>query len=125
MNEWAKMKEDNRKRREKLIRDNFNAPADTVLRAIMTHATEVEEPNEGEKFTDLESIMHYWYDVDEMKVRFNLNGMNACVWLIHQNTSDKPCVEDIADYTMNLTEPGNESVLAPLLDSEHYNGVYQ
>lgn len=122
-----KMRAEAKAHREVLIEDNKNAPADTVIRAIFENGcTEIHDHEDGVKFETVEECLHFWYDVDEMYLVFTLpNGIKSWIRFIHNDRSDKPHVENIADYHTNLDNLHSAAFLKPMLKDDYYNGVYR
>lgn len=121
-------------RTEQLIRDNANAPADTVIRAIFEHPDfdaawddddvdyRVGEPSDDVLFKSVDECLRKWYNLDELRLIFRLKcGRKGYVRLIHQDNMAKPCIEDIVDYFTWMEE---DAALKDALDYDQYPGYF-
>ena len=116
----------------RLIRNNRFAPADTIIRNIFQHFDYVRDDEDLHVYKDADECLEMWYGVDELRLVFdNKDGRDIrprnkgiCdhwVYLIHQNHSGKPHIEDLTDYTMGL----DKTPLAPMLREEYYDSHYR
>lgn len=115
---------------KQLVKENRNAPADTIIRQIFKHFDYVRDDYDQHAFEDANECLEHWYNVDEMVLVFDNKGMererrvDVCdhfIRLVHQASSDKPSVEDIVDYNMSL----EKTPLANLLKEDHYRMIYR
>jgi hypothetical protein len=108
-----------------LIRENRNAPADTLIRAVFnagaTNVKDVAEP-QAERFSTARAALDYWYSVDEMQLGFIVESRPAWLLLIHQHSLHRPHVDDVCDYTTNLEDIDG---IAPALKEESYALIYR
>lgn len=112
---------------QRLIEDNRNAPADTLIRAIF------EDPNfrvawddcDNTHLPDLRSALEHWYNLDELELKFVVvrgeRVKRGWVYLIHQQRQDKPLIEDIADHYSWMSE---DPQYKDALDYEKYPGYF-
>lgn len=98
---------------KRLIRENANAPADTLIRVIYDHFAHVRDDDAapGEVLATVDEALERWYDVDELTLVFdkpdtapNAGSCDYFVKLIHQDTFARPLVEDISDYSASLED---------------------
>lgn len=107
---------------KRLIRENADAPADRLIRAIYATCSGFEAPEEGDPIPNVESALALWYGVDDLMLEFTLpNGNVSFVKLIHQHRHSRPHIEDISDYG-TLCDDVPELVQA-MLDS-NYRLIY-
>ena len=117
----------------RLIRENADAPADQLIRAIFATCSEVRDRDEVEEHPDgaiinLETALETWYAVDELRLQFILPNKgrhnldeSSWVFLIHQRNMAHPHMDDIADFGVNCeTVPEIKTAL----DESHYRLIY-
>ena len=104
--------------RDRLIRENHDAPADTLIRAIFATCSNVRDdedapaPGQDGPVLSEREALERWYEVDELRLVFDFGPTphskpgycDGWVHLIHQQTFALPKTEDISDYTENCEE---------------------
>lgn len=103
---------------QRLISANRNAPADRLIRAIFKNAENVFDQEENEKIRTVEEALELWYDLDNLVLSFDITvpmsmrlssdppKSRMFVHLIHQESMDKPSIDDIANFTDRLRHIG-------------------
>lgn len=92
---------------ERLIRENHNAPVDTLIRTLFDMGCVNFIDNDDDTvLNSIEEILHLWYDVDSLDLKFTLpySGNRAYIRLVHQRDMVHPHIEDISDYSTNLEQ---------------------
>ena len=98
-----------RDRTARLIKENADAPADQLIRAIFATCSSIRDRDEvgnhpeGE-LLELNEALELWYAVDELRLGFILPNKDrhnldepSWVFLIHQGNMAHPHIEDIVD----------------------------
>lgn len=116
---------------QKLIADNHDAPADTIIRALFEHFTFIRDDEDGLEIASAEDALALWYNVDELTLVFdrkerktrNCNSATCdyFIKLIHQGHVSKPSIEDVSDYMLTL----EKTAIGPLLNEDAYDGIYR
>jgi len=118
---------DHAARRKQLAKDNHDAPADTIIRAIFEHFDFIRDDEDGHVFESADECIDNWYNLDIFDIVFNKKDSEKVegrcdywIRLIHQNNSAHPSIEDVSDYTLSL----EKTPIGPLLKEEHYPERY-
>lgn len=110
----------------RLIKENADAPADTLIRAIFAVSREVRDHDDGALIESAQAALEIWYGVDELRIDFALpygdrRRSASFVYLVHQHTHSRPHIDDISDYG---TSCDNVPELAAAIDENNYRLIY-
>lgn len=111
---------------DRLIRENAEAPADTIIREIYRMkqeglANEVyidDGYDDPEYYNSVKKALEHWYNVDGLIIYYvNNNNQRHWVRLIHQIDFGHPSIDDISDYHVGCEkDPIGEILTRPYED---------
>lgn len=113
---------------QQLIAANMSAPADTVIREIFKHFTNVRDDGDSAVLATVQEALELWYGLDVLVLVFDKKDgdhtSGRCdffVRLIHQHSFQRPSVEDISDYSTSLEDHPD---MKRVLDANQYALIY-
>ena len=115
------MMEQHRQMRQRLMRENVDAPADRIIRKLFElGAVKVVDAEDGEKLGSPEETLDLWYGLDVMDLSFELHGRRGWIQLVHQ--SSRPHIDDVSDYSAWLD--GVDGLGELLTDESCYRSIF-
>lgn len=91
----------------RLIRDNANAPADRLIRALYAEFANIRDDiNPDTPIPTADDALDLWYQCDVLTLVFDRPGTeperrksDGFVHLIHQQSTGRPSLEDVSDFS--------------------------